>query len=174
MFHPGTQRFLAVWSALPGSAAPRRADLRPEALGDLLPRVFLLEARAEAPLVRLAGEAVERLHGGCLHRKPWLDLWTPDSRPLAGSAALQVGREARPAVVIAEAGADAAPFEISLVPLRGSEGAADRVLGLCQPLSAAGQALTDAGPLSARLSVMVGAARRPALKVASVDGRRVA
>lgn len=173
MFHSGTQRFLAVWSALAEGGLPLRASFRPEALGDLLPRVLLLE-RSDEPLVRLAGEAVERLFGCDLNRKPWLDFWTPDSRPLAGSAAFQIGREARPAVIVAEAGADAAPFEVSLVPLRGSVGAADRVLGLYQPLTAAGAALTDAAPLSARLSAMVGEPRRPSLRVAAVDGRRVA
>ncbi len=60
------QRLLSYWqSTLNGRTAPRREDLLPEELGDLLPWVVLLDIVGSPPRfrVRLAGTGVVREYG---------------------------------------------------------------------------------------------------------------
>ncbi len=64
--NPVTQRLLAYWqSKLNGRKAPRREDIAPEELGDLLPWVVLVDVVGEPPRfrVRLAGTGVVREYG---------------------------------------------------------------------------------------------------------------
>jgi hypothetical protein len=77
-------------------------------------------------------------------------------------------------VIVALAGFLSAQIEIVLVPLRGPSGAVDRILGLYAP--AATLSLTSEEPrlLTARVSIGVGEASRPALSLAAVGGRRIA
>ncbi|GAD60687.1 hypothetical protein MBEBAB_2937 [Brevundimonas abyssalis TAR-001] len=64
VFHSGIQRLVDAWTALPGaSRIPDRAAFDPNALGRLLPQVFLAERRDEGLVFRLAGGWIERAHG---------------------------------------------------------------------------------------------------------------
>lgn len=176
MFHSGTQCLIDAWAALPGAhRIPNRAGLDPSAFTALLPRVFLLERREDGAGVRLAGAWVEALHGRPLKGVRWLDLWSRESRLLIHSSITRTLRDARPVVVVASTADPAEPLEICLCPLRGPTGAADRLIGLYQPTTAAGAEARDIAILSAdaAASVEVGF-RRPALTLAAIDGRRIA
>lgn len=178
MFHSGTTWLIDLWASLPDSRGiPARADLRPEAVGGGLIRLFLADRRGDDAVIRLAGGPVETLHDMPLAGRSWLSLWRRESRPLVASAVIQTFREGRPVVVVADAGG--APMEIALAPLRGAAGEVDLLLGHYQPTlpartPAEAPAWPASGPLEARLSVGVGDLRRPRLTLAARDGRRIA
>ena len=68
-----------------------------------------------------------------------------------------------------------ASFEILLAPLRGGEGQADRFIGLYQPTSPLAALLSE--PLVALAVQRIASPAAPVepyLKLASVDGRRIA
>ena len=60
------------------------------------------------------------------------------------------------------------------MPLRGPSGAVDRILGLYAPMATLSFGKDEPRLLTARVSIGVGEAARPALALASVDGRRIA
>jgi len=65
-------------------------------------------------------------------------------------------------------------LEIVIAPLRGAGGAADRLVGLYQPVAEQERRREAVGPLTARLSIGVGTLGRPPLTLAALDGRRIA
>lgn len=186
MFHSGTQRFLEVWSALPGAErVPTRQALDPAAFGGLISQVFMADRRDGRPTLRFAGDWIERLHGEPLSGASWPGLWREDSRALVAAAVAQTFREVRPVVIAAAVGH--AGLEIALAPLRSPDGAANRFVGLYQPqspgqspgldlrgLDLGGLTLRDAGPMEALAVTTVGEARRAPLSLAALNGRRVA
>ncbi|MBF0665621.1 MAG: PAS domain-containing protein [Brevundimonas sp.] len=179
MFHPDTQFLIDHWTDLSRRAGsrggiPDRSALEPDALGLRLSRAFLVERPGEGAAVRLAGEWIEGFHGRPLKDHSLLSLWRAASRPLVASAMVQATREGRPVVIVALAGGVAAQIEITLAPLRGPTGRADRLIGLYAP----GQTLTFAADetrlLTARVSIGVGEAARAPLSLAALHGRRIA
>ncbi|AQR61107.1 hypothetical protein BZG35_05085 [Brevundimonas sp. LM2] len=175
MFHSGTQTLIDHWATLPDAGSiPARADLAPLRLGRLVPQLFAAERTAEAVTFRLAGGWIETLHDRPLRGVDALTLWTPESRPMVAAAAAQAFREARPVVMVAEAARLRGVLEIVIAPLRGPDGAADRLVGLYQPTVDQERRREAVGPLTARLSIGVGLGGRPPLTLAAVDGRRIA
>jgi len=175
MFHPGTQALIDHWAALPEARRiPARAALQPMVLGRLVPQLISADRTEAGAVFRLAGAWVETLHGRSMRGLDWLTLWAADSRPLVASAVAQTFREARPVVMVAEAAGLRGVLEIVIAPLRGCDGAADRLLGLYQPIAAQERRAEAVGPLTARLSIGVGVAGRAPLTLASLDGRRIA
>lgn len=179
MFHPDTQFLIDHWTGLSRrdcvrAGIPDRASLEPDALGLRLPRAFIAERSGEEAVIRLAGSWIEGFHGETLKDQPLLSVWRTASRPLVAAAVTQTVREARPVVVAALAGFLSAQIEITLVPLRGPTGAVDRVLGLYAPLATLSFAADEPRMLTARVSIGVGEAARPALALAAVGGRRIA
>lgn len=174
MFHSGTQRLIDVWAALPETGRiPARTALDPVAIGRLLPQAFLVE-RDEGLTIRLAGGWIEALHGEPLKGRDWLHLWRAQSRPMVNAAVTQAFGEARPVMLASGATGLSAMLEIVVAPMRGPGGAPDRLLGLYQWTEAADRDAREVGPLSARLSIGVGALGRAALSLVAVDGRRIA
>lgn len=179
MFHPDTQFLIDHWTGLSRrdcvrAGIPDRASLEPDALGLRLPRAFIAERSGEEAIIRLAGSWIEGFHSETLKDQPLLSVWRTASRPLVAAAVTQTVREARPVVVAAVAGFLSAQIEITLVPLRGPTGAVDRVLGLYAPLATLSFAADEPRMLTARVSIGVGEAARPALALAAVGGRRIA
>ena len=179
MFHPDTQFLIDHWTGLARhgrarAGIPDRAALEPNLLGTRLPRAFIAGRSGEDTVIRLAGSWIEAFHDESLKDRPLLSVWRTASRPLVAAAMTQTVREARPVVIAALAGFLSARIEVVLVPLRGPSGAADRILGLYAP--AATLSLTSEEPrlLTARVSIGVGEASRPALALAAVGGRRIA
>ena len=179
MFHPDTQFLIDHWTRLARQAAvrsgiPDRASIQPDALGLRLPRVFVAERAGEDAVIRLAGSWIEGFHGEPLKDHRLLSVWRTASRPLVAAALTQTAREARPVVIAAVAGFVSAQIEVALVPLRGPSGAVDRILGLYAPMATLSFGKDEPRLLTARVSIGVGEAARPALALASVDGRRIA
>ena len=173
MFHSGTQILIDHWTALPEARrVPARADFQPLAFGLLTPQLFMVER--EGARIRLAGGWVERLHGRSLGGADWLSVWSEPSRPMVATALVQAFREARPVVLAADAAGLEGVIEIVIAPLRNRDGLADRLVGLYQAVSSLDRHADDVGPLTARLSVGVGATGRAPLSLAAVDGRRIA
>lgn len=175
MFHPGTQKLIDKWAALPeASRIPARADFDPMSLGRMVPQLFSADRTAVGPTIRLAGGWIETLHGNALNGMPWLDLWKRESRPMVAAAVMQTFREARPVVMVAEAERLRGTVEIVIAPMRASDGSADRLIGLYQPTVEQERRREAVGPLLARLSMGVGTPSRAPLTLAALDGRRIA
>lgn len=179
MFHPDTQFLIDHWTGLSQRAdarggIPARAALEPDLLGLRLPRIFMIERPGDEAVVRLAGGWIEDFHGAWLKDRPLLSLWRTASRPLVAAAMKQAVREARPVIVVAQAGDAAAQIEIALLPLRGASGEPDRILGLYAPVSTLTLATDEPRLLTARLSIGVGETARAPLSLAAVHGRRLA
>ena len=170
MFHSGTQTLIDLWSRLPRSGrAPDRSAFDPVSLGLALPRAFLLEPTPGGLSLRLAGGWIERLHDRPLKGVRWLDLWAQDSRILVHRSATQAVHEARPVVILAQAGLRLEPIEVVIAPL-----GTDRLLGLYQPTTAAGADLREIVTLNARMAAPAAIPARPAPVLAALDGRRIA
>ena len=175
MFHSGTQTLIDYWAALPEAGrTPARSAFAPMALGIKAPQLFSADRTDEGARFRLAGGWVERLHGQPLRGLDWLGLWRRESRPLVAASIVQAFREARPVVLLADAALLDGVLEIVIAPLRGASGAADRLVGLYQPVESLDRQAEAVGPLSARLSIGVGPIERPPLTLAAVGGRRIA
>jgi hypothetical protein len=179
MFQPDTQFLIDHWTALSRQASvragvPDRAALEPDALGLRLPRALVAERKGEDAVIRLAGSWIEDLHGEPLKDRPLLSVWRTASRPLVAAAMTQTVREARPVIIAALAGVLSARIENTLVPLRGSSGNEDRILGLYAPTATLSFATDEPRLLTARVSIGVGEPARPALALCAVGGRRIA
>ncbi|MFN3558217.1 MAG: PAS domain-containing protein [Brevundimonas sp.] len=180
MFHPDTQRLIDEWTRLAATAdvrggIPQRAGLLPEALGRLLPRVFVADWRDGHAALRLAGTTLEAFQRRPLRDEAILAFWSPASADLVTAAVAQSVREARPVVVVGFApGEPSTPVEMVIAPLRSRSGRPDQILGLFAPASALTP--TGSGPvlLTARMAVAAGTAGRPRLSLAAVEGRRIA
>lgn len=179
MFHPDTQFLIDHWTRLSAGAGaragvPTRASFHPDALGLRLPRAFIADRIGDGGVLRLCGGWIEAFHAQPMKDRPFSGLWVTDSHPLVRAAALQALREARPVVIVAVAGGNATPIEITLVPLRGPSGQVDRVAGLYAPSGSLTFAARDCRLLTARVSIGVGPVARAPLALAAVGGRRVA
>lgn len=179
MFHTGTTRLIEAWGELNAGRAPLRADFDPAAVADLLPSMFLLGREGERLAFRIAGEALSDLFGRRLKGSDAFGLFTPPAQPLVRRAALDAVRDGAPIVLIATGRTDMGeqlPLEVLFAPLIGDDGVADRIVGLIQPTATL--ALLDGRPV-AEIAVRMSAAagprrRRPALRLAAVDGQRIA
>jgi hypothetical protein len=180
VFHSNTQRLIDLWIRLKGQGpAPRRADLDPREFSSVLGQTFMIERGANL-VFRLSGALIEDLYGRSLKGSGFLDLWDVRSRAPIRDAAVSVVRACEPAVLYAEARTDhdrKAGLELMLAPITGPEGKVDRLFGLCQPVSTLvrlqGEHIAELGH---RLTVYAGkgAAPQPHLRLAAVDGRRIA
>ena len=176
MSHSGTRQLISAWAALPGSGSvPQREALDPQSIADLLPQVFMAQKTDAGVRFRMAGAWIERLHGGSMRGRHWLDLWRREARLTAHRAAASALKDGRPLVLTAEAGEAGERVEIVLAPMRGPSGAADRLLGLYQPMTLDAVALKGIGEMglvSVEPAALPG--DRPALNLAAFDGRRIA
>jgi hypothetical protein len=158
---------------------PARADLSPMDLGPLLPQTFMLGRVNGAEVFRLSGGLIVDLYGRDLRDAGFEDLWSPADRPLVGQAMARARKAAAPLVLTVDAIApseDRIGVELTLAPLTGPDGAADRTLGLFQPISMVGRLLGQRiRTLSLRDAVIAfETAPPPSLKLVALNGRRVA
>jgi hypothetical protein len=183
MFSSNTERLLDYWRARRADRpAPRRADIDVADFPALAPQVFIAELLAGGDVrFRLAGETVATLAGRPLRGESLLALWTPEhrgrvSRLLAGGLA-----RAEPVVVLAAGDVEdggQGRAELLFAPLAGPLGDLDRFLGLCQPsppMPGAGPGLGRIGPMHiVAVNGVADEARRARLRLAAIDGRRIA
>lgn len=180
MFHSNTERLIEYWRARKvGLAAPLRASIDPTELSTLLPQLFILGRQGPGRcLFRLAGGLLADLHQRDLRQQDWLSLWDAGDRLRLATSAEVARRNAEPIVLVAEgrtvSGRKAA-FEMVLAPLRGGPGQPDRFIGLYQPTSPLAALLSE--PLVSLTVQRIASASAPVepyLKLAAVDGRRIA
>ncbi len=180
MLHSNTERLIDYWRERKSERlSPLRADINPGDFTELLPQVFILGRAAPGEhQFRLAGGYVSALHGKDLRRVEFLSLWNEAHRPSLAAALEAARRTAEPLIVIAEARFArglTARLELLLAPLRADAWPLDRLIGLYQPL-------TPMDALRGETAIELGLIRigssiedeRPALRLAAVDGRRLA
>jgi hypothetical protein len=154
---------------------PLRADIDPTGFASLAPRAFLAVRDFTDVRFRLAGEAVIELCQRPLAGRSVLGLWRPEHRGRVSALLGAVLIAGEPLVIGAESGPDdglGLRLEMLFAPLAGPDGVADRFLGLCQPTAGMGLA-----PLRELAIVSVDGhptGERPHLRLAAVDGRRIA
>jgi hypothetical protein len=181
MVHPNTERLTEYWRSRRGTAGlPARADIDPMAFHQLLPQTFIVgrTAQGQYPL-RLVGGMIADLHQSDLRGRCLLELWRPSDRWQLKSALEFARRRPEPVVVNADVLADGAPrlaLEILIAPLAGPTGEVDRFLGHMQPAAPLMRLL---GRPARALAIAAIArsdygAEAPSLKLAAVDGRRIA
>jgi len=179
VYHPGTTQLIACWNALDAGRAPPRARFDPLETADLLPQMFLLAREGDRLAFRIAGEALRDLFGRPLKGADAFGLFSPPARPLAHRTALQAVRDGRPMVLVGAGRSDLGtqvPLEIVLAPMLGTDGTADRLIGLVQPTATL--SLLEGRPvqeITIRMATECGnAPGRPRLRLAAVDGQRLA
>jgi len=158
-----------------GLRLPRRSDIGPAGFPNLAGRAFVASLASNGvPTFRFAGEEILELHRRPLGGVAITELWRADQRGrIVRLAALSV-RAAEPLILTAvgEDG-DALPvrLEVLLAPVTGSAGAADLFLGLEQLLGGARPARLG---LLSLVDAKIGRPGQPPLRLAAVDGRRIA
>ena len=181
MFHPNIERMLEYWRVrCTNAGAPTRTSIDPSDLATLLPQVFML-GRRDAGLYRfrLAGGLVADLHHQDLRNADILGLWSGSDRLRLAAALESSRRRAEPFVVAAEARAQDGldcPMQVLFAPLRGPDGRPDRVMGLYQPTAMLTRLAGNPVEVMSivRVYPAADAVERPALKLAVVNGQRVA
>jgi len=178
MFHSNTEGLLEYWRRRRGDLpAPRRADIDVADFAALAPQVFIAETALGGDIrLRLAGEAVAALRGAPLQGASVISLFAPEHRGRLSRLLARALAQAEPLVVLACARSDAggaSRFELLFAPLAGPDGARDRFLGHCQPTpSGVG---VRVGPLAIlAVNGLADEPRRAKLRLASLDGRRIA
>jgi|KBSSwiStaDraftv2_1062776.scaffolds.fasta_scaffold26452_5 hypothetical protein len=180
-FHSTTERLIEYWRSRAGDAPlPARTAIDPTDFAELLPRVFML-GRTQSGVypLRLVGGFVGDLHGLDLRRRNALSLWAERDRSGLQTALEESRRRPEPLVALADLQSDAGAMamEVLYAPLAGPDGAADRFLGLYQPLGLT--ARLRGGPITAMslrtLRRADGADEAaPRLRLATLHGRRIA
>ncbi len=129
---------------------------------------------------RLSGGFITDLHGRDMRGEDWSRIWTPEDRPKLQSALESARRRPEPLVLQAEADSDSGAglrLEIMLTPLVGPTGVIDRMMGFYQPTSPVaalrGRPIGQLRLRAIRSASTEGAAERPSLRLAAVNGRRV-
>ena len=178
MFHTGTTRLIERWSGLNAARPPLRADFDPTMVADLLPLMFLLGREGDRLAFRIAGEGLRDLFGRPLRGTDVFSLFTAPAAAVARRAALDSIRDGTPMVLIATGRSDMGgqlPLEIVLAPLIGDHGSADRLLGLIQPTATLahleGRPVAE---MTVRMAAAAGTRVRPPLRLATIDGQRIA
>lgn len=149
MRHPATQALYAYWNEVRGTRiAPRRLDIQPARIADLLLDSFILErADGRAFRFRLAGTRVAARFGLQLKSESFLSSWGEGDRGLLEHHLAGIAELGRVGVFTGEAelGGDtddpAIPglpysFELVILPLVHSGETIDRLLCLLVPLDA--------------------------------------
>jgi hypothetical protein len=183
MFHLNTELLIDYWrSRRVSSRPPARADIDPVELGTLLPHMFMAGRHAAGRYaLRLAGGYLDKLHARELHGEDLCMLWSPDDRDALRLALEAARRKAEPLVVDADAVTQRGPpitLEVFMAPLIGPSGEVDRLMGCYQPIS--GPPAFGALPVrwltlrTLRAAGEDGAGGFGALRLAAVDGRRIA
>lgn len=179
MAHPNTERLTEYWRAKAGGfAAPTRAAVDPMDFVDLLPQTLIVGRREAGDLpFRLVGGLIAQLHQKDLRGANLLALFADADRAALRLAVEQVRRRPEPLLITGEIRVDGVPpvgLELVLLPMVGVTGEIDRLLGLYQPL---GMTTRLIGRTVRELKVTHlsrSGEDGPRLRLAALDGRRIA
>jgi hypothetical protein len=182
MSHSNTTRMIDYWNARKGDGqAPPRAAIDPAEFSDVITQAFMIgRTSAGAYPVRLAGALIEDLHKRTLLGADFLALWAVSDRPRL-TAAIESALHNGEALVAQALGrtiqGHQTKLEIVLAPLAGPDGRVDRVLGFYQPVAPLFRLQGEAIERLFLLDIAFadsGAAPPAPLRIAAVDGRRIA
>ena len=182
MFHSNTEQLIDYWQMRRiGAGAPARSMIDPADFTRVLPQIFILGRRGFGDFAfRLNGGFVADLHGRDLREESIINLWEPEDRAPLQLALETIRRRIEPLVIDCDAWpAHGLPLrlEMLIAPITGPGGETDRMIGLYQPMAPV--AALKGRPvhgLSIR-AILAGAGAReelPSLRLASVNGRRIA
>ena len=180
MFHSNTEQLIDYWRSRKGvDQTPERTAINPVDIAPMLPQVFMLGRLGPGQYrVRLAGGFITDLHGRELRGDDFLRLWDPAGRTALQLALEAVRRHPEPLVIETEAraGDGVMRLEILIAPLRGPSGQVDRLIGLYQPVTPAAALMGGIvrGLHIRGITATSTADPFPRLRLASIDGRRVA
>lgn len=149
MRHPAAQALYAYWNEVRGERlAPRRLEIQPSRIGELLLDTFILERTDRTDYrFRLAGTRISALFGMNLQAYDFLSCWSNSDRAMLEhhlAAITDLGRvgvftgEATLSATGAGGGESVATtFELLVLPLMHTGDAIDRLLCLMVPLEGA-------------------------------------
>jgi hypothetical protein len=181
MFHSNTELLIDYWrSRKIDRLSPLRTTVDPSDFSGLLSQVFILGRAAPGQyLFRLAGGLLTDLHKRDLRRVDLLSLLPGADRPRIGQALEQARRTAEPAVLTVDARTEeglSARIEVLIAPLRAETAPQDRIIGLYQPLTPLaelrGQTVRELAVI--RIGAAEDVLERPRLRLAAIDGQRIA
>lgn len=136
MKHATSRELYDYWERIRGQEpAPRRSDIEPGAIRQILADTFILEVvHRDHQVVRLAGTRVCSLYGREIKGIGFLDIWADEDRPAVATLATAVCEDAAGAVISASLETDGdrrLTCEFLLLPLRHGGPTYDRILGSC-------------------------------------------
>jgi hypothetical protein len=132
-----SQALFGYWNEVRGSRlAPRRFEIEPSRITNILPETFILERQERRQYVfRLAGTRVCEQFGREFRNLDILNLWTPDDAEVVARLLDSVAYDGAAAVATVEAGASprrSVTFEMLFLPLVHNGTEITRILGcLC-------------------------------------------
>ena len=138
MLHENSQRLIDEWQRQTphGARLPQRTAMSPMGFGPLLSQLFILGCdRSGRARFRLAGGMVSDLHGRDLRDAEFGPLWQRDQRHRLQVRLDEARATARPLALHATSESlhgTRLDLEITLAPLEGPGGEADRFIGLYQ------------------------------------------
>ena len=139
MPHAHTAHLLDLWRRRgAGDRLPERTSLSPLGFGPLLPQMFVLAEVGGAWRFRTAGALLEDLHGRALAGGPFAEVWAGGDRARVTLALDGARRNGRARVLTCRGETSrggSAALEVTLAPVTGPDGEADRCIGLYQPLT---------------------------------------
>ncbi|HEY5071551.1 MAG TPA: PAS domain-containing protein [Caulobacteraceae bacterium] len=178
MFHFNTELLIDYWQTKKGRAPVlARSAFDPVEVAELLPQIFMA-GRTEAGgyRLRLAGQFIIDCHRGARAGDDLLALWRALDRAELRRALDFALRRPAPIVIAAQAQTErggAMDLEVAVAPLTAGRRPVARLLGLYQPLSG-GFGHRFASPLRLCAVTGAGALAPPRLRLAAMDGRRIA
>lgn len=179
MFHSNTHRLIDYWrSKARLGHAPSRSLIDPSEFPRLAPQVFIAGRVCSGiyPL-RLTGAFVQALHQRELRQQNLMSLFRQRDRMALQSTLEMARNRPEPLVVTVDAPAPSGSvgMEILLAPVQGDDGGPDRFLGLYQPISLVARLADEPpGEFEVRHMKTIAANEAPRLRLAAVDGRRIA
>lgn len=140
MKHTTTQNLYAYWNAMRGKRpAPRRFEIEPAQIADILPDTFILERiDSETFRFRLAGTRICEHFGTELRGSNFLDPWNDTDHLAVSRLLVNVSLQSAAGLLTIEADnerGENVPFEVLLLPLVHTRDSVDRVLGSISPLA---------------------------------------
>jgi hypothetical protein len=134
MHHKTTRALYEYWNDVrKGGLAPRRFDIEPARIADVLPDTFMLERIARSLYrYRLSGTRIAEKFQAELRGMNFLDGWTPADAAVIERSMVTICEQGGVGLFALEArtvGGGTVPLEMLVLPLIHTEGAIDRLLG---------------------------------------------
>ncbi len=139
MKHPTTQALYAYWNSLRGERmAPRRLEIEPGRMGDILSSTFILERVSEQRFTyRLAGSRIGELFAAEFRGVDFLEAWQERDRTALRTRLNTIAVQGGVVLVTVEARNaldQAVLMEMMILPLVHQSPIADRFLGAMAPI----------------------------------------